>query len=123
MTWLSNVIRLVVIALAAFGTSELLGPRVPVAQSDRPPSATAYIGSRWAPVSLVVYTRYSCGFCTDFASMTDTLLARYPEHLRVIVRNVPSTAGSSEARFAIAAECAADQDAFPRYHRAAFEDA
>ena len=79
-------------------------------------------GAEDAPVTLRVFNRYSCGFCAEFASTIYSLLVRYPQHLDVEVLNLPVRDAGSHWTFALGAECAAQQGAFERYHRAAFSD-
>ncbi|MGD8278851.1 MAG: thioredoxin domain-containing protein [Gemmatimonadota bacterium] len=80
------------------------------------------LGSESAPVTILLFASYSCSFCRQFDVSVRRLLARYPEHVGVVVKHfVPVRAGTAW-ELALGAECAARQAAFPAFHGWAMTD-
>ena len=81
-------------------------------------------GDPEAPVKVVAFTDFACGACGEFARDTfDELRATLLDSGRVAWRQVPFMLGFRRGREAtLAAECAADQDAFWPMHDALFAD-
>lgn len=82
-----------------------------------------WIGPKEAPVVILVYQDYLCGYSAELYHTLSLLRERYPQHVAVVVKNpvAPDDLFASSARVALGAECAADQNAFITYHGAAFE--
>ncbi len=78
------------------------------------------IGSTDASTVIVFFSDYSCGFCQELHPMLTTLLARYPEHLAVVVKHFLDPSSIALRAVAQGAECAAEQDKFVAYHAAAY---
>lgn len=93
---------------------------VDVAVEGRP-----YRGRADAPVTVVEFTDYQCPFCArHFRETYGPLLSRYGDTVRYVVRNFPIAALHPQAQQAAeAAECAAEQGGFWRYHDLLFERA
>lgn len=78
------------------------------------------LGPREAPVTVVLFNDYRCGFCGAMHDSLTAMLRRYPQHLRVVVRHYVTSAEDPMYMIALGAECAAEQGAFARYHETAF---
>jgi protein-disulfide isomerase len=82
------------------------------------------IGPDDAPVTLVEFSDFYCGFCGRFASDTlQRILTKYDGQIRFVYRDMPIIGGAASFQAAIAAECAADQDKFMEYHSVLFANA
>ena len=74
------------------------------------------LGPTNAPITIVQFSDFNCGFCQRFHVQTfPDLMAAYPDKIRFVYRDFPVT--SQESFFAAqAAQCAGDQDAFWDFH-------
>jgi protein-disulfide isomerase len=112
----------------AFGDSESEDPVAAVAPESAAgvvrwlASTGNWLGSKPAPVELMVFSSYSCGHCADFQETLERLLDRYPQHLSVAVKDFSNPSTLSHNKVALGAECAADQGRFESYHNAAFRN-
>lgn len=102
---------IVLFALAAFL------PRILKAQSENGNGRGFAIGNPDAPVTVIQFSNYSCGFCKDFSERVEKdFIAEYVEPGDVYYRfvNIPSNNedGQSAAK---ASYCAADQNLFFEY--------
>ncbi|MEU9299202.1 thioredoxin domain-containing protein [Streptomyces sp. NPDC048269] len=82
------------------------------------------VGSADAPVVLIEYSDFKCGYCGKFARDTEPeLIKRYVHDgtLRIEWRNFPIFGADSEAA-AKAAWAAGQQDRFRQFHEAAYAD-
>jgi protein-disulfide isomerase len=87
-------------------------------------SATAdhVLGSAEAPIVMVEFGDFNCGFCRRFHDETfPQLMETYGDQLRFIYRDYPILAESSVTA-AVAARCAGEQDKFWEYHNALYEN-
>jgi protein-disulfide isomerase len=67
-----------------------------------------------APVTIVEFADFNCGYCRRFFQQTlDALLDAYPNQIRFVFRDLPVVGGFEAAQ---AAECADEQGAFWEYH-------
>ena len=90
----------------------LEAPRVEVAA--RGPS----LGPDDAPVTIVEFSDYRCGYCRKAESTLEQLLERYPSEVRLVSRHFPLNPVSRGA--AEAAACANEQGRFWEFHRKLF---
>jgi protein-disulfide isomerase len=81
-----------------------------------------WIGNRDAAVKVLVFSNYACGFCKTADSIFTELQQRYPSEVVVIVRHYVDPEASYPEQFTHGVECAAEQDYFVPYHRAAFRN-
>jgi protein-disulfide isomerase len=81
-----------------------------------------WIGSKSAPVLILVYSDYKCGFCKELNSTLEVLLRRYPQHVAVVVKSFVDPATLKHYKVPLGAECAAAQGVFAAYHAAAFRN-
>ena len=77
------------------------------------------LGHPEAPVVLLLYSDYHCGFCREFDIALQRVRSRYPDHLAVVVKPFTPLGTGSVAKMFLAAECAADQGVFEGFHSAA----
>lgn len=79
------------------------------------------IGPADAPVTIVEFSDFNCGFCQRFHTQTfPELMAAYPDMIRFVYRDFPVT--SQESYYAAqAGECADEQGAFWEFHNLLFD--
>lgn len=109
-------------------------PAVPVAQAapterairryDIPTEGFHSIGPKDAPIVLVEFSDYQCPYCKRWHDEVYTsLMAAYPNQVRLVYRNLPLTQIHPQAMNAAeAAMCAGEQDAYWQYHEKLFEN-
>ncbi len=73
-----------------------------------------------APVVIVEFVNYACGYCVSFSATIEKLRRRYPDVVAVVVKNLLFQPGLAELQLHEGGQCAADQGRFPEYYRAAF---
>jgi protein-disulfide isomerase len=82
-----------------------------------------YIGPEDAPVVIVEFSDFRCGFCGRHFDQTLTpLLDNFDGYIRYIYRDFPVVGGENAVRAALAAECANDQGKFWEYHNLLFSN-
>ncbi len=92
-------------------------PRVDVPVPDGEPSK----GPEDAPITIVEFSDFQCGFCKRVEKTVDQLFVEYPGQIRVIYRDFPLRNHNRATPAAIAARCAGDQDKYWEYHENLFE--
>ncbi|NJL93541.1 MAG: thioredoxin domain-containing protein, partial [Anaerolineae bacterium] len=83
-----------------------------------------FLGSADAPIKMVEFSDFQCGFCARFAQTTlPELVDHYGDLVQFVYRDFPIF-GDPSVFAALGAECAADQDpdAFWDYHNRLFEN-
>jgi len=102
-------------------------PSDPMAATDGPTryeisaDDDAFIGPADAPVTVVEFSDFACGYCRRFHLTTfGELLASYPGKIRFVYRDFPVLSEESYVA-AMAAECAGEQGDFWGFHNALFE--
>ncbi|MCC6799017.1 MAG: thioredoxin domain-containing protein [Anaerolineae bacterium] len=81
----------------------------------------AFRGPQDAPVTIVEFSDFQCGYCGRFYEQTlPQILEKYPDQVRFVYRDFPIF-GDDSVRAAMAAECAADQDMFWEMHNRIFD--
>lgn len=73
-----------------------------------------------APVTIVEFYDYECTFCAEMQLVLDTIQSRYSKEIAIIYRHFPLAHHTGAFVAAIAAECAAEQDAFNDFHKLLF---
>jgi protein-disulfide isomerase len=72
------------------------------------------IGPEDAPITIVEFSDFACGYCRRFHEQTfQELLEKYPDQIRFVYRDLPVVGGYEAAQ---AAECADEQGAFWEFH-------
>lgn len=101
-------------------------------QADAPPPAVliqdweelnrsgVLIGSEDAQLVITEFLDFTCPFCRDLVPVTDSLLAKYPQKVAVVVQHFPLPNREMSSPAAIASECAAEQGRFKAMHDALF---
>jgi len=80
-----------------------------------------FIGAADAPVKVVEFSDYQCGFCRRFYDETlFPLTDRYGDLIQFVYRDFPIF-GQPSIEAAIAAECSGDQDQYWGFHNAIFD--
>jgi protein-disulfide isomerase len=94
---------------------EAMPQRYNVSVDDDP-----YLGPEDAPVVIIEFSDFNCGFCSKWYQESLTaLLSMYPEQIRFVYRDYPLLSESSVTA-SQAAQCAHEQDAFWDFHDALF---
>jgi protein-disulfide isomerase len=82
-----------------------------------------YLGPENAPVTIVEFSDFNCGFCGRFANETlKQITDTYGDNVRIVYRDLPIIGEWVSVESAIAAECAADQGKFWEYHNLLFNN-
>lgn len=95
---------------------------IPPERFDELIRGARFLGPRDAPVLILLYSDYACGFCAELHETLRHLRERYPQHLAVGVKHFVHPDAIDRFRVPEAAECAADEDRFREYHDAAFRE-
>lgn len=81
----------------------------------------AFRGPEDAPVTIVEFSDFQCGYCGRFYEQTlPQILEKYPDEVRFVYRDFPIF-GDDSVRASMAAECAADQEMFWEMHNRIFD--
>lgn len=72
------------------------------------------------PIRIVEFMDFECPYCAAFALRLDSLMTSYPEKISITFHHFPLRSHSLALQAAIAAECAAEQNAFWPFYRALF---
>lgn len=100
-------------------TISLAPPLVPVSASGRPSKG----GGVSAPVTIVEFTDFQCGFCRQAESVIDQVLKAYGDKVRLVVRDYPLAMHPDARLAAEAAACANAQGKYWSYHDRLFANA
>lgn len=87
-------------------------PRVQV----RYPSDAPALGPEGAPVTIVEYSDYQCGFCRRAHPTVERILKEYDGKVRFVYRDYPLNFHPRATPSAVAARCAGEQGKFWEYH-------
>lgn len=88
----------------------------PSVRYDVVPAGNPAIGPEDAPITMIEFGDFRCGYCKRFQDETLTpLLERYEGQIRFVYRDYPILSPDSLTA-ALAAECADDQGAFWEFH-------
>jgi len=77
-------------------------------------------GTNRAAVTVVIFSDYQCDACRNAARRAKAVYEEHPTAVSVVTRHYPLKLASSAATAARAAECAAAQGRFDRFHEALF---
>ncbi|MCU0476371.1 MAG: DsbA family protein [Anaerolineae bacterium] len=82
-----------------------------------------FFGAEDAPVTIVEFSDFYCGFCGRFATQTLPQLQEvYGDKVRFVYRDMPIIGGQASLDAAIAANCAHEQGQFWEFHNLIFEN-
>lgn len=80
-------------------------------------------GPAAAPITIVEFSDFQCPFCARFEPVLKTVMAKYPDKVRLIYRHLPLTQVHPDAeKAAEAAICAGNQGRFWALHDLMFQD-
>jgi protein-disulfide isomerase len=79
------------------------------------------MGSRSAPVTLVIFSDFQCPACRALAGSLREVRAKHPNDLAVVFRHFPLPKHPLAVPAVHASECAAEQGRFEQFHDAVFE--
>jgi len=81
---------------------------------------SGWIGDSTAPVTIVEFADFQCPYCRRFFSTEQTIRAKHPRDVAILFRNLPLSYHRFAMPAAVAAQCAAQQGRFERYHDVLF---
>jgi len=79
-----------------------------------------FLGPQDAPVTIVVFDDYECQFCARMEAVFSQLVAKYPQDLKVVVKQYPLRNHPNARQAALAAMAAHKQGKFWEYHSQLF---
>jgi protein-disulfide isomerase len=79
-------------------------------------STAQLAGNRQAPVQLVVFSDYQCGFCRQLVPVLQQIRLKFPDDVLIAHRDYPLKGHPRAVPAAVAAYCAGQQGAFWEYH-------
>ena len=79
-----------------------------------------YMGPENAPVTIAVFDDYECGYCAGMEATFGQLLARYPQKLKLVIKQYPLRSHPKAREAAIAAIAAHQQGKFWQVHSQIF---
>lgn len=95
---------------------EILLPKPPLRGLKFDLAQAQIAGPRDARVQLVVFSDFACDYCVKLAPVLEKVRADFPKEVLVAFRPYPLDANPRARPAAIAAQCAAEQGAFWKYH-------
>lgn len=78
------------------------------------------MGPADAPVVIVEFLNYTCGYCVSYSAIIEKLQRRYPSLVAVVVKNLLFQPGRAELLLHEGAPCAADQGKLAEYYHEVF---
>lgn len=93
----------------------LSAPLAPVLSEDRP-----YLGPKDAPVTIVEYSDFLCGYCAQASRTMEELMRRHPGKIRLFFKHYPSQPGALEPAAMFEALGLQDRSLAWRFAEAAF---
>jgi len=103
-------------------TTRLIQPKLPEINQPVPDTTEVtvreqdpYRGLRNAPITLIVFSSFTCQACAQSSEVLDQLLALYPQKLKIVWKDLPSDLNLAQTA-AIAARCSQQQGKFWQYH-------
>ncbi|MCZ6777944.1 MAG: DsbA family protein [Acidobacteria bacterium] len=78
--------------------------------------SSAFTGPVNAPVTIIEFSDFQCGFCAKSQQLLKTVLARYPEQVRLVYKHFPLPSHEQARGAAMAAMAAQAQDQFWAMH-------
>jgi protein-disulfide isomerase len=80
-------------------------------------------GPAAAPVTIVEFSDFQCPFCARYEHVLKAVMAKYPDKVRLVYKNLPLPQVHPDAENAAeAAICAGDQGRFWQFHDLLFQD-
>ena len=79
-------------------------------------------GPQDAPITIVEFADYECGYCSRAMESINTVMAKYPGKIRLVYRDFPLEFHQNAVPASIAARCAGAQSKFWEMHIKLFEN-
>jgi protein-disulfide isomerase len=79
-----------------------------------------FLGPENAPVTIAVFDDYECGYCARMEAIFSQLMARYPQKLKLVIKQYPLRSHANAREAAIAAVAAHQQGKFWEVHSQIF---
>jgi protein-disulfide isomerase len=95
---------------------EIMLPKPPLRGLNFDLTNAQTAGPRDARVQLVVFSDFTCDYCRKLAPVLEKVRAKFPNEVLVAFRPYPLDANPRARPAAIAAQCAAEQGQFWKYH-------
>jgi protein-disulfide isomerase len=117
-------VMLIILGVGALFTTAIMLPKILMDRATYSSVEGFTIGNQDAPVTVVQFSSYSCGFCKVFSENQEPdFIANYVDTGQVFYRyvNIPSNDATSQLA-AKASYCAADQDGFFEYRDFLYEN-
>ncbi len=80
------------------------------------------LGKADAPVSLVVFSNFTCPHCANFAKEIHEIHKKYPERVKIYFKNVPNQSQQASVQAHMAAVAAQEQGKFWEMHDKIFDN-
>lgn len=96
----------------------IISLREPLLPLTGPSNAGESIGNRNAPVTIIEFGDFQCGFCKQSHPIVKRVIQEYADNVRLVFKHLPLTDQSEAA--ARSAFCAGQQGKFWEYHDALF---
>ncbi len=85
-------------------------------------SGAPFKGPANAPVEIIVFTDYRCGYCYQLQSILEEVHQTYPEEVKIISKSYPLSSNPNSTKAAIAAKAAAAQGKYFVFHERLFKN-
>jgi predicted DsbA family dithiol-disulfide isomerase len=79
-------------------------------------------GPEHAPITIVMFFDFQCGYCGKARQTLDEIQQRYPDQVRLVARDFPLPKHTNAVRMASAAACAREQGQYWPYFDALFDN-
>ena len=79
-------------------------------------------GPKEAPITIVEFADYECGFCSRVLASVEEVMKKYPGKIRLVFRDFPLNFHPNATPAAVAARCAGAQGKFWEMHDLLFKD-
>lgn len=86
-------------------------PKIEVSVDDDP-----VLGNVDAPITIVEFADYQCGYCRKVYPTLVELMEEYPDQIKLVYRDYPLSGGQGGLEPSIAANCAGEQDKYWPMH-------
>lgn len=83
-------------------------------------AGSPFLGSATAPVTIVLFTDFECPYCSKIAPLLEQVLAKNPDTVKVVLKNLPLGMHQFADPAARAALAAGEQGKFWEFHNALF---
>jgi protein-disulfide isomerase len=87
-----------------------------------PIAGSPALGPADAPVTIVIFSDFECGFCSRMVELLEEVRVAYPEEVRVVFKNYPLRGHRFSLRAAQAAQAAGTMGKFWEFHDALFKN-